>query len=115
VSWSFSGLKPGDYEVLAEISGPDSAKAVVELGAAAPLLNVDVSGIKKDKTAEENEVEKLPASLKATGSYHKFETQNLGTLEIEEQGEKTLTIRPDPTDWKPFNLRKVTLRPAGEN
>jgi alpha-L-fucosidase len=114
VSWSFSGLQPGDYEVLAEISGPDNAKAVVELGAAAPILNVDVSGIKKDKTAEENKVEKLPASLKATGSYHKFETQNLGTLEIEEQGEKTLTIRPDPTDWKPFNLRKVTLKPVAE-
>ena len=77
-------------------------------------MNVDVSGIKKDKPTEQNEVEKLPASLKATGDYHKFETQNLGTLEIEEQGEKNLTIRPDPTDWKPFNLRKVTLKPTAK-
>ncbi|MFM8981895.1 MAG: alpha-L-fucosidase, partial [Spartobacteria bacterium] len=114
VSWSFSGLQPGDYEVLAEVSGPDNAKATVELGAAAPILNVDVSGIKKDKPAGENEVEKLPASLKATGSYHKYEVQNLGTLEIEESGEKTLTLRPDPTDWKPFNLRQVTLQPIAE-
>jgi alpha-L-fucosidase len=111
VSWSFSGLKPGDYEVLAEVSGLDNAKAFVELGAAAPIVNVDVSGIKKHKSAQESDVEKLSASLKATGSYHKFEIQNLGTLEIEGKGEKTLTIRPDATDWKPFNLRKVTIRP----
>jgi hypothetical protein len=115
VSWSFSGLKPGDYEVLAEVSGLANAKAVVELGAAAPIVNVDVSGIKKDKPAGEDEVEKLTASLKATGSYHTFETQNLGTLEIDEKGGKTLTIRPDATDWKPFNLRKITLKPVAGN
>lgn len=34
---------------------------------------------------------------------------------VHEANEKTLTIRPDPAGWKPFNLRKVTLKPAGEN
>jgi hypothetical protein len=55
-------------------------------------------------------VEKLPANLKSTGDYHKFETQNLGPIEIKEEGEKTLTIRPDRTGWNAFNLRKVTLK-----
>jgi alpha-L-fucosidase len=113
VCWSFSGLKPGDYEVLAEVSGLQNAKAVIELGAAAPIVNVDVSGIKKDKLAEENDVKKLTVSLTATGSYHKFETQNLGKIWIEGAGEQTLTIRPDPKVWKAFNLRKVTLKPLG--
>ena len=57
--------------------------------------------------------EKLAASLTATGHYKKFETQNLGKLHIDSNGELTLTIRPDANDWKPFNLRKVTLRRTG--
>jgi hypothetical protein len=113
VSWSFSGLKPGHYEVLAEVSGLETAKVIVELGAAAPILNVDVSGIKKSQEAED--VEQLPISFTATGDYHKFETQSLGKIEIEEAGEMTLTIRPDPSAWKAFNLRKVVLRPVAEN
>jgi hypothetical protein len=110
VSWSFSGLPAGDYEVLAEISGLENTKATLEIGPAAPALNVDVSGIKKSQEAED--VEQLPVSFTATGDYHKFETQNLGKIEIEEAGEMTLTIRPDLEAWKPVNLKKVILRPA---
>jgi hypothetical protein len=113
VSWSFSGLKPGNYEVLAEISGLQNTKATLEIGRAAPALNVDVSGIKKSKEAEG--IKQLPVSFTATGDYHKFETQNLGKLHIDSHGELTLTIRPDATDWKPFNFRKVTLRRTGLN
>jgi alpha-L-fucosidase len=113
VGWSFSGLQPGGYEVLAEISGPDNAKATLEIGPAAPALNVDVSGIKKSQEA--GDVEQLPASFTATGDYHKFETQSLGKIEIEEAGEMTLTIRPDPQAWKPVNLKKVILKPAARN
>ena len=50
--------------------------------------------------------------ITATGDYHKFETQKLGKIEIEEAGEMTLTIRPDLEAWKPVNLKKVILRPA---
>ncbi|NBS53573.1 MAG: hypothetical protein EBS96_13360 [Spartobacteria bacterium] len=110
VSWSFSGLKPGNYEVLAEISGLQNTKATLEIGRAAPALNVDVSGIKKSKEAEG--IKQLPVSFTATGDYHKFETQTLGKIEIKETGEMTLTIRPDAGDWKAVNLKKVILRPA---
>jgi len=107
VSWSFSGLKPGNYEVLAEISGLQNTKATLEIGQAAPALNVDVSGIKKSKEAES--VEQLPVNFTATGGYHKFETQTLGKIEIKETREMTLTIRPDTGDWKAVNLKKVIL------
>jgi alpha-L-fucosidase len=107
VSWSFSGLKPGNYEVLAEISGLQNTKATLEIGQAAPALNVDVSGIKKSKEAES--VEQLPVNFTATGDYHKFETQTLGKIEIKETREMTLTIRPDTGDWKAVNLKKVIL------
>ena len=69
-----------------------------------------MSQIKKSQEAED--VEQLPVSFTATGDYHKFETQNLGKIEIEEAGEMTLTIRPDLEAWKPVNLKKVILRPA---
>ncbi len=110
VSWSFSGLQAGNYEVLAEISGLQNTKATLEIGPAAPALNVDVSGIKKTKEAED--VEQLPVSFTATGDYHKFETQSLGKIEIKEAGEMTLTIRPNLEAWKAVNLKKVILRPA---
>ena len=96
VSWDFTEAKPGEYEVLAEVSGLENSKATIEIQAAGA----------KDG-------EKLPASLTATGHYKKFETQNLGKLHIDSNGELTLTIRPDANDWKPFNFRKVTLRRTG--
>jgi hypothetical protein len=96
VSWEFTEAKPGEYEVLAEVSGLENSKATIEIQAAGA----------KDG-------EKLAASLTATGHYKKFETQNLGKLHIDSNGELTLTIRPDANDWKPFNLRKVTLRRTG--
>ena len=110
VSWSFKGLQEGDYEVLAEISGPDNAKATLEVGPAAPALNVDVSGIQK--TQEVVDIEQIPVNFTATGDYNKFETQALGQIEIEDGGDTTLSIRPDAQAWKPVNLKKVILRPA---
>ena len=110
VSWSFKGLQEGDYEVLAEISGPDNAKATLEVGPSAPALNVDVSGIQK--TQEAVDIEQIPVNFTATGDYNKFETQALGQIEIEDGGDTTLWIRPDAQAWKPVNLKKVILRPA---
>ena len=90
LSWDFTGAKPGDYEVLAEISGIENAKASLEL-----------SG------------KKLPVNLAATGNYSIYQIQNLGKIRISGRGEQTLAIRPDQNAWKAFNLRKITLRPIG--
>ena len=96
MSWDFTEAKPGEYEVLAEVSGLENSKATIEIQAAGA----------KDG-------EKLPASLTATGHYKIFETKNLGKVHIDSNGEHTLTIRPDAANWKPFNFRKVTLRLTG--
>jgi alpha-L-fucosidase len=88
VSWEFAGAKPGEYEVLAEVSGIKDAKAIVEFGD-----------------------QKLNPSLSSTVNYIKYNTQSLGKIRIAGEGDQSLVIRPDPTDWTAFNLRKVTLRP----
>ena len=98
VSWDFTEAKPGEYEVLAEVSGLENSKATIEIQA-----------------ADAKDGEKLPASLTATGHYKIFQTQNLGKLHIDSNRELILTIRPDAANWKPFNFRKVTLRRTGVN
>ncbi len=114
VSWAFSALKAGDYEVLAEISGLENAKATLELGKATPSVQVDISGIQKAETTSKTGTEGLPVNLAATGDYHTFQTQNLGKLHVAGSGDQQLTLRPDPEAWKPFNLRKITLRPVAK-
>jgi alpha-L-fucosidase len=93
VSWEFTGAKPGEYEVLADISGIKDAKAIVEFGD-----------------------QKLSAPLASTVNYRKYKTQSLGKIRIAADGNQVIVIKPDPTHWTAFNLRKVTLKPiaAGE-
>ena len=87
--WEFAGAKPGEYEVLAEVSGIKDAKAIVELGD-----------------------QKLNPSLANTINYNKYTIQSLGKIRIADEGNQVIVIKPDPTDWTAFNLRKVTLKPA---
>ena len=45
----------------------------------------------------------------------KFQELEVGTLDINEAGERAVAIRPsDPQTWKAINLRQVTLAPAGK-
>jgi alpha-L-fucosidase len=88
VSWEFTGAKPGEYEVLAEVSGIKDAKMMVEFGD-----------------------QKLAAPLANTKNYAIYKTYNLGKIRIANDGQQTIVVKPDPTDWTAFNLRKVTLRP----
>ena len=114
LSWAFAGLKAGEYEVLAEISGLDPAKATVELGAATPTVKVDISGITTAKAGDESGGVKLPVNLAATGNYAIYQTQSLGKIQITGTGEQQLALRPDQQAWKPFNLRKIILRPLAK-
>jgi len=114
VSWAFSDLKAGEYEVLAEISGLENAKATIELGGGTSSVKVDISGIQTDKAADQSGGVKLPVILAATGAYQTYQTQNLGKISITSAGNQQLTIRPDMETWKPFNLRKITLRPVAK-
>ena len=89
VNWAFAGAKPGEYEVLAEVSGIKHAKAIVELGD-----------------------QKLNPSLASTVNYNKYTIQSLGKIRVAGEGNQVIVIKPDPTDWTAFNLRKVTLKPV---
>ncbi|MCX6975991.1 MAG: hypothetical protein NTZ94_17205 [Verrucomicrobia bacterium] len=53
-------------------------------------------------------------TLAATGAYQTFQTKSLGKILITSSSNQQLTIRPDMEAWKPFNLRKVILRPVAK-
>ena len=89
VSWEFTGAKPGEYEVLAEVSGLKDAKVFVEIGD-----------------------QKLAAPLANTKNYANYKIQNLGKIRIAGAGDQRISVKPDSTDWTAFNLRKLTLKPA---
>ncbi|MFM8984276.1 MAG: alpha-L-fucosidase, partial [Spartobacteria bacterium] len=89
VAWEFTGAKPGEYEVLAEVSGLKDAKVFVEIGD-----------------------QKLAAPLANTKNYNNYKIQNLGKIRIDAAGDQVIVVKPDPADWTAFNLRKVTLQPA---
>jgi alpha-L-fucosidase len=57
--------------------------------------------------------QRLTANVPQTGAWEKFQDVDVGTLEIKQAGEQTVTVRPsDPQTWKAVNLRQVTLTPA---
>jgi alpha-L-fucosidase len=89
VAWEFTGAKPGEYEVLAEVSGLKDAKVFVEIGD-----------------------QKLAAPLANTKNYANYKIQNLGKIRIAGAGDQRISVKPDSTDWTAFNLRKLTLKPA---
>ena len=89
VTWEFTGAKPGEYEVLAEVSGIKDAKIIVEIGD-----------------------QKLVAPLANTKNYAYYKIQPLGKIRIADDGKQVLVIKPEPTNWTAFNLRKVTLKPT---
>ena len=91
VSWEFTGAKPGEYEVLAEVSGIKDAKAIVTIGD-----------------------QKLTAPLASTVNYSKYNTQSLGKIHIATDGNQVIVVKPDPADWTAFNLRQVTLKPVNQ-
>jgi alpha-L-fucosidase len=89
VQWTFKVRKPGNFRVTAEIAGP--AKTAVEWG-------VDEETSRRD--------------IEATGSYADFLPIELGQVAIKEAGIHQLSIRPVKKEWKPVNLRGVTLHPV---
>ena len=92
VEWTFHAKEPGDYEVLAEFS--------VDLPTT--KFNVGVGG------------KSLTVEAKSTGGYGKYAKKTLGTISIDEAGDHTLHVKPDPTAWNPINLRHVELRLKGK-
>jgi len=88
VSWTFKVTKPGRFDVTATLATP------------APSSKFEIAAGDQ----------KLPAEVKGTGSYQKFETVDLGAIELK-PGPVELTIKPQE-GWQAINLRSVVLKPA---
>jgi alpha-L-fucosidase len=88
VEWSFRAVRPGKYLVSAEVAGTEAAAFDMILG-----------------------TQKVRASVAPTGDYAKFQKVNLGTIEITSPGDALLQIKP-ADNWKPINLRSLSLTPA---
>lgn len=93
VSWNAQVAKPGAYQasvVTATISS--DAKFVVEVGD--QILNVNPP---------------------TTGSWDKFGTTELGTVEIKQAGNLVVKVRAaDAGSWKAINLNSVKLVPVAQ-
>jgi alpha-L-fucosidase len=89
VQWTFAVDRPGTFVVSAEVSGVGKTQLSMEIG--------------KQKT---------PVTVDAAGGYEKFARVEFGRVTIDKPGEATLVLRPVAEQWKPINLRNLTLTPA---
>ncbi len=88
VSWSFKVTRGGRFNVIATVATPaQSSKFEIAVGD-----------------------QKLSVEVTSTGSYQKFETVKLGTIELK-PGPIELTLKPRQ-GWQAINLRSVVLKPA---
>ncbi|MCX5646029.1 MAG: alpha-L-fucosidase [Phycisphaerae bacterium] len=93
-SWKVNVQPPGKFKVIAGC-------ATVHSGAS---LVVEAAG------------QKLTGKVPATGAWDKFEELTLGTIEIKQAGEQTVSIRPgDAQTWKAINLRSIVLTPESRS
>ena len=53
----------------------------------------------------------MTANVKSTGSFEKFQTVRLGQTGLLQSGEHSIQIKPTKKQWKPINLRSITLEP----
>lgn len=88
IEWPFKATRAGKYTVTADIAATGSGSFEVGLGD-----------------------QKLKASAPVTGDYNKFQTVDLGTVEIAAPGKTALIIKPVADGWRPFNLRSLQLKP----
>jgi len=88
-SWSFKVVRPGKFQISAEIAAVGSGK-----------FEVLVAG------------QKLQGTAPATKNYATFvKTEVAGALDLA-AGTVTLTVKPVPAGWQPMNLRLVQLAPV---
>jgi alpha-L-fucosidase len=88
VEWKFSVKQPGTFTVTAEIAAMGSGTFEIAVG---------------DR--------KLVAKAPTTGDYGKFQTVELGKLDIPAAGKVSLAVRAIADGWQPFNLKSLTLKP----
>ncbi|MGC8743734.1 MAG: alpha-L-fucosidase [Verrucomicrobiia bacterium] len=86
--WQIEITKPGTFNVTAQVASQGSASFEIATG---------------NNT--------IKAKFPNTGDYVKFQTIEIGTLELP-QGKHTLTVKPIKEGWTPVNLKSIQLKPA---
>ena len=89
VEWTFKAVRPGKYEVTAEVAAPAASAFEMILGG-----------------------QKVRAAIPPTGDYETFQKVTLGTLEVPAAGNLTLQIKPVIPGWQPINLRALNFKPV---
>lgn len=88
VSWDKVKItQPGTYKVSAQIAAMgDNSGFSLEIGG-----------------------QTLKATAPNTGDWTKYQTVELGQVEIKDAGTLAVNVRPDAATWKPINLRSIQL------
>lgn len=86
--WQFKVHRTGRFKVMAEIAAEGSGKFTVQAGGST-----------------------VTTAAPVTGSYTRFQTVEVGTMEIATPGKTSLQVRAVRDGWKPLNLKSLTLRP----
>ncbi|MCC6354708.1 MAG: alpha-L-fucosidase [Verrucomicrobiae bacterium] len=89
IQWTFKITKPGSFKITASVAAPN--KATVQWGF---------------------DDQKQKAVIEPTGDYSSFKTIDLGVAKLDSPGIHTLALRAVAKDWKPINVRSITLAPA---
>jgi hypothetical protein len=91
VSWNALIAKPGTYRVTAMVATLDSdADFVIDFGR-----------------------QSLPGRPPMTGGWDKFQTLDLGRIQIDQPGKLLVKVRArENASWKPINLNSIELEPT---
>jgi len=87
--WQFKVVKPGKFDVTADMAGESSTSIKLSAG-----------------------VSKLQTTVNATGSYEKYRTVQVGSIEIPNAGTATLALHAVKEGWHPVNVRSLQLTPS---
>ena len=91
VSWTAAISKAGVFKVSATLATPNADACII----------VEAAG------------EKISGQPPMTGGWEKFQTTDLGQIQIKQPGDLVVTVRAkDSASWKAINLNSVQLTPA---
>jgi alpha-L-fucosidase len=89
VDWEFKVVKAGAYKLTAEVATTSASSFQLTLGESV-----------------------LKSQAPVTGDYGRFQSVDLGTVEIKAPGTSIVAVRPIKDQWSPINLRAVHLLPV---
>ena len=89
MDWEFKVVKAGAYKLTAEVATTSASSFQLTLGESV-----------------------LKSQAPVTGDYGRFQSVDLGTVEIKAPGTSIVAVRPIKDQWSPINLRAVHLFPV---